>query len=108
MGLLDTLRARAGAAKSKAGDFVQQHEDQIQRGLDKAARTVDSRTKGKYRGRIETGTGKAKETLGRFARKEAAGPGTTPPGDRSAPGPESGTGTGPQDGAGPAGTTPGG
>lgn len=110
MGLLDTLKARAGVMKGKAGDFVHQHEDQIGRGLDKAAKTVDSRTKGKYRDRLQTGTGKAKEALGRFSQKDTGGPGTTGPGDRTAPGPETGAdpgtpGTGPETGTG--GTTAG-
>ncbi|WKX72967.1 antitoxin [Streptomyces sp. XD-27] len=89
MGLLDTLKAKADRVKGKAGDFVHQHEDKIERGLDKAAKTVDTKTKGKYSDRIGTGTGKAKEALGRIAHKDTGAPGAgasdtgtpgTPPG----------------------------
>ncbi|MFC0598925.1 antitoxin [Streptomyces palmae] len=78
MGLLDTLKAKTGRVKDKAGDFVQQHEDQIGRGLDKAARKVDSTTKGKYSDRIDSGTGKAKDAIGRLSRKDTGGTGTGP------------------------------
>ncbi|MFH8366517.1 antitoxin [Streptomyces sp. NPDC018031] len=109
MGLLDTLKAKAGVMKGKAGGFVQQHEEQIGRGLDKAAKTVDSRTKGKYRDRIETGAGKAKGALGRFSHQNAEdGTGTTGPGGRTGPGSQTGTapdpGTGPETGSGPGGS----
>ncbi|WFB07058.1 antitoxin [Streptomyces sp. LX-29] len=86
MGLLNTLKAKAGVMKGKAGDFMQQHEPQIERGLDKAAKAVDSKTKGKYSGKIETGTDKAKGALGRLSHKDTgtgedagAGPGTGAP-----------------------------
>ncbi|MER7053159.1 antitoxin [Streptomyces sp. NPDC000351] len=85
MGLLDNLKARLGPAKGKVSDLAQQHEDKIDRGLDKVARTVDERTKGKYSDRIQTGTGKAKGAVDRLAHKDAGGvdggggtPGGTP------------------------------
>ncbi|KUJ68591.1 hypothetical protein ACZ90_17040 [Streptomyces albus subsp. albus] len=92
MGLLDTLKAKAGHLKDKAGDFVHQHEDQIGRGLDKAAGKVDSTTKGKYSDRIESGTGKAKHAIGRLSHKDTGGSGTEPgtgpdTGPEHAPGP---------------------
>ncbi|WP_431041826.1 antitoxin [Streptomyces sp. P1-3] len=80
MGLRDTLKAKADRMKGKAGDFMHQHEDKIERGLDKAAKTVDAKTKGKYSDRIGTGTGKAKEALGRIAHKDTGTPGTETPG----------------------------
>ncbi|MET9985112.1 MULTISPECIES: antitoxin [Streptomyces rochei group] len=86
MGLLDNLKARLGPAKDKVSDLAQQHENKIDRGLDKVARTVDERTKGKYSDRIHTGTGKAKDAMGRLAHKDdgtqggGAAPGTTPGG----------------------------
>ncbi|MET9255302.1 antitoxin [Streptomyces sp. NPDC003717] len=91
MGLLDNLKARLGPAKGKVSDLAQQHGDKIDRGLDKVARTVDERTKGKYSDRIHTGTGKAKEAMDRLAHQDDAG---TPggggthgtPGTSSAPG----------------------
>ncbi|MGR3934984.1 antitoxin [Streptomyces sp. BRA346] len=69
MGLLDNLKAKAGVMKDRAGNFAQQHEARIERGLDKAAKTVDTRTKGKYSAKIETGTGKAKDALNRFSHR---------------------------------------
>ncbi|OSP39768.1 MULTISPECIES: antitoxin [unclassified Streptomyces] len=83
MGLLDNLKARLGPAKDKVSGLAHQHEDRIQHGLDKAARTVDERTKGKYSDRIRTGTGKAKGAVDRLAHKNDpgsdAGGTTTPP-----------------------------
>jgi hypothetical protein len=70
MGLMDTLKAKLAPAKEKVSDLAQQHGDKIEHGLDKAAKAVDSRTKGKYSGKIESGTGKAKEALDRIAHKD--------------------------------------
>jgi hypothetical protein len=64
MSLKDTLRAKAGQVRNKAGEFAVQHGDRIESGLDKAARKVDERTKGKYSDRIGTGVGKARGALG--------------------------------------------
>ncbi|MFJ8149205.1 antitoxin [Streptomyces sp. NPDC096094] len=87
MGLLDNLKAKLGPAKGKVSDLAQQHGDKIDRGLDKVAKTVDERTKGKYSDRIQTGTGKAKGAMDRLAHKDTGGmdgdgttPGTTPGG----------------------------
>ncbi|MFH8453362.1 antitoxin [Streptomyces fungicidicus] len=82
MGLLDNLKAKIGPAKGKVSDLAQQHEEKIHHGLDKAARTVDQRTKGKYSDRIQSGTGKAKGAVDRLAHKQDPGPetgGTTTP-----------------------------
>ncbi|MEU5611375.1 antitoxin [Streptomyces sparsogenes] len=68
MGALDNLKAKAEAMKDKAVDFTRQHESRIERGLDKAVRTVDTKTKGKYRDKLETGADKAKDALNRFSR----------------------------------------
>ncbi|MGC3002267.1 antitoxin [Streptomyces sp. G35A] len=81
MGLLDNLKSKLGPAKGKVSDLAQQHGDRIQHGIDKAARTVDERTKGKYSDHIRTGTGKAKDAMDRLAHKNEPGPdagGTTP------------------------------
>ncbi|MCZ9354793.1 antitoxin [Streptomyces mutabilis] len=87
MGLLDNLKAKLGPAKGKVSDLAQQHGDKIDRSLDKVARTVDERTKGKYSDRIQTGTGKAKGAMDRLAHKDDDGtpggggtPGTAPGG----------------------------
>ncbi|MFD6416729.1 antitoxin [Streptomyces sp. NPDC060194] len=84
MGFLDTLKAKLAPAKDKVGDLAQQHNDKIDQGIDKAAKAVDSKTKGKYSGQIRSGTGKAKEALDRMGDKGDGGAGggptgTTPP-----------------------------
>ena len=81
MGLLDSLKAKLAPARDKVSDLAQQHGDKIDHGLDKAAKVVDEKTKGKYRDKVEAGAGKAKDALGRIAHKDDAkkGDGTTPP-----------------------------
>ncbi|MEV7420916.1 antitoxin [Streptomyces sp. NPDC089919] len=77
MGLLDNLKAKLAPAKDKVGDLAQQHEGKLSDGLDKMAKAVDSRTKGKYSEKIATGTDKAKDALGKIAHHDE--PGGTPP-----------------------------
>ncbi|GAA1532932.1 hypothetical protein GCM10009730_47800 [Streptomyces albidochromogenes] len=84
MGFLDSLKAKLAPAKDKVSDLAQQHEGKIEHGLDKAAKAVDTKTKGKYSSRIESGTGKAKHALDRIAHKDdgpggTGGTGTMPP-----------------------------
>ncbi|WP_053851046.1 antitoxin [Streptomyces sp. NRRL B-24085] len=82
MGLLDNLKAKLSPAKDKVSDLAQQHGDKVQHGLDKAAKVVDEKTKGKYSGKIQTGTGKAKDAMDRLARHDGTqgpGAGGTPP-----------------------------
>ncbi|MFI5757852.1 antitoxin [Streptomyces sp. NPDC051569] len=74
MGFLDSLKAKIGPAKDKVSDLAQQHGDKIEQGLDKAARAVDQKTKGKYSEKIDTGTGKAKDALGKLAQKDDGAP----------------------------------
>ncbi|MYZ36174.1 MULTISPECIES: antitoxin [unclassified Streptomyces] len=76
MGFMDSLKAKIAPARDKVSDFAQQHGGKIESGLDKAARTVDQKTKGKYSDKIDSGTGKAKNALGRLTHKDD---GTTPP-----------------------------
>ncbi|MEV0243833.1 antitoxin [Streptomyces sp. NPDC050674] len=106
MGLLDNVKAKLGPAKGKVSDLAQRHEDKIHHGLDKAAQAVDKRTKGKYSDRIQSGTGRAKGAMGRFAHKDDGEPGTggmTTPGTGGTTSPgASGTTTSPGTG----GTTP--
>ncbi|OAH14697.1 antitoxin [Streptomyces jeddahensis] len=82
MGILETLKTKLAPAREKVSDFAQQHEDKIDRGLDKAAKMVDDRTKGKYSEKIHTGTDKAKDALDRLAHRET-GP-KEPEGERGA------------------------
>ncbi|WP_345983317.1 antitoxin [Streptomyces sp. DSS69] len=88
MGFLDNLKAKLEPAKDKVSDLAQQHGGKIEQGLDKAARTVDEKTKGKYTDKIGTGTRKAKEAVDKLGQKDGGAPGTpgtTPPPPPSAP-----------------------
>jgi hypothetical protein len=78
MGFLDSFKAKLSPAKDKVSDLAQQHGGKIEQGLDKAARTVDQRTKGKYSDKIESGTGKAKDALTRISHKDDGTPPTAP------------------------------
>ncbi|WP_329283752.1 antitoxin [Streptomyces sp. NBC_00691] len=104
MGLLDSLKAKLAPAKDKVADLAQQHGDKIDHGIEKAAKLVDEKTKGKYSDKIHTGTDKAKDALDRIGHKDDGTPGTggTAPGNGATPGSE-GTGGG---APGSAGTTP--
>ncbi|MEV0012463.1 antitoxin [Streptomyces sp. NPDC051840] len=77
MGFLDNLKAKLAPAKEKVGDLAQQHGGKIDQGLDKAARTVDQKTKGKYSDKIVSGTQKAKDAVDRLGNKDTGG--TRPP-----------------------------
>ncbi|WP_405882947.1 antitoxin [Streptomyces sp. NBC_01136] len=77
MGLLDHLKTRLAPAKDKVSDLAQQHGEKVTHGLDKAAKVVDEKTKGKYSDKIQTGTGKAKGAMDRLAHKDSGG--TMPP-----------------------------
>ncbi|MBC9718321.1 antitoxin [Streptomyces sp. TRM66268-LWL] len=81
MGLLDTLKAKLAPAKDKAAGLAKEHGGKIEQGLDKAAKVVDEKTKGKYSDKIQSGTGKAKDALDRLADGSesgaAGGPGTS-------------------------------
>lgn len=70
MGLLHHLKARLGPAKGKVSDIAHQHGGKVHHGLDKAAKVVDEKTKGKYSDKIHTGTDKAKGAMDRLAHKE--------------------------------------
>ncbi|UCA52530.1 antitoxin [Streptomyces sp. WA6-1-16] len=93
MGFLDNLKAKLGPAKEKVGDLAQQHGGKIEQGLDKAARTVDQKTKGKYSDKIDSGTRKAKEAVDKLGQKDGGTPGT--PGAPGAPGTPGSTPGGP-------------
>jgi antitoxin protein of toxin-antitoxin system len=87
MGLKDNLKAKLVPAKDKVSGLAQRHEEKIQHGLDKAAKVVEERTKGKYSDRIHTGTGKAKGAMDRLAHKgdDTATGSSTPPPDAPPP-----------------------
>ncbi|MEV0183632.1 antitoxin [Streptomyces sp. NPDC050625] len=85
MHLLDTLKAKLAPAKEKVSDLAHHHEDKIDKlehGLDKVAKAVDEKTKGKYSEKIHAGTDKAKGAMDRFVQKSGTEPGegtATPP-----------------------------
>ncbi|MEU6120871.1 antitoxin [Streptomyces sp. NPDC047123] len=82
MGFLDQLKAKLAPAKDKVADLAQQHGDKIDQGLDKAAKVVDEKTKGKYSDKIQAGTGKAKDAVDRLGgtdKGKDAGESTAPP-----------------------------
>lgn len=89
MGFLQNLKDKLAPAKDKVAGLAQQHGDKIDQGLDKAAKVVDDKTKGKYSDKIQTGTGKAKDAVDRLAgtpdEGRAAGGGTTPATGGTAP-----------------------
>ncbi|MFG2371919.1 antitoxin [Streptomyces sp. NPDC048504] len=97
MGLMDSWKAKLAPAKDKVSVLAQQHGGKIEHGLDKAAKMVDEKTKGKYSDKIQTGTGKAKDAMDRLAHQSdtgstgntgsmgAEGSGTTTPPDSTPP-----------------------
>lgn len=62
MGFMDTLKDKLGMARSKATEYTRQHGDKVESGIDKAAKTADQKTGGKYSDKIGSGSEKAKET----------------------------------------------
>ncbi|MEU8588496.1 antitoxin [Streptomyces sp. NPDC048664] len=79
MGLVDNL-------KTKVSEFAQHHEGKVDRGLEKAAKMIDEKTKGKYSDKIHTGTDKAKGAMDRIAHMDSDQPGGgTPPGSQQPP-----------------------
>ncbi|WP_405794004.1 antitoxin [Streptomyces sp. NBC_01506] len=90
MSFLDSLKAKLSPAKDRVSDLAQQHGGKIGDGLDKAAKTVDQKTKGKYSDKIESGTGKAKDALERMSHKDGKeGGGANPPSSPPPPPPAS-------------------
>ncbi|MEU6393420.1 antitoxin [Streptomyces sp. NPDC046939] len=78
MSFLNTLRDKLAPAKDKVSALAQQHGDKIDQGLDKAAKAVDDRTKGKYSDKIQQGTSKAKDALDRLSAPDGKDGGTPP------------------------------
>lgn len=69
MSFKDTMKDKLGMAKGKAGDFAQQHGGKVESGIDKAAKTADSKTRGKYSEKIGNAADKAKGAMGKLGGK---------------------------------------
>lgn len=54
--------------KNKAQNLVREHEDQIKKGIDKAAGLADSKTKGKHSDKVDQGADKAKGMIDRLKK----------------------------------------
>ncbi|WP_149180290.1 antitoxin [Streptomyces sp. TRM49041] len=76
MGFLDTLKTKLAPARDKVSGLAQQHGDKIDHGIEKAARVVDQKTKGKYSDKIESGTDRARHAVDRLAHRND---GSAPP-----------------------------
>ena len=82
--MFDKLKKAAAQAKDKVAEQVDQHGDQISRGIDRAGAVIDEKTKGKYSDKIASGQQKVREGLDKMdGRKDdfprPPGPGSTPP-----------------------------
>jgi hypothetical protein len=75
MGMFDKL-------KKKATTAVDEHGEQIAKGIDKAAAMADKRTGGKRSGQIASGAAKAKDALDKLDGRDDDIP---PPSPRSQP-----------------------
>jgi hypothetical protein len=69
MSFMDTLKDKLGMSKGKAGDLANQHGDKIDKGMDKASDTIDSKTGGKYSSQIDSGVDKAKDAVQDYGDK---------------------------------------
>lgn len=57
----------------KVKGMLGQHGDKVGKGIDKAAKLADSKTKGKYSSQIRSGTQKAKEATQRYGQEGGKG-----------------------------------
>jgi hypothetical protein len=57
-------------ARSKLTKAVDEHGDQVAKGIDKAAATIDKKTGGKHAGQLKTGADKAKDALDKLDGKD--------------------------------------
>jgi MT0933-like antitoxin protein len=66
MGFLDKLKNLAGRGE----DLVEEHDEQILDGIDKAADVVDDKTNHKYSDKIDKGTAQAKKQVKKVAEED--------------------------------------
>jgi hypothetical protein len=72
MGILDNFtldKFKLDKVKKRAEQAVNKHGDQIAKGLDKAAKVADSKTKGKHHSQIDKGVSAAKSALDKLDGK---------------------------------------
>lgn len=62
MGFMDKVKGMLG-----------QHGDKVTKGIDKAAKVADSKTKGKYSSQIRSGSQKAKDAADRYGKGGSGG-----------------------------------
>jgi hypothetical protein len=65
-------------AKKKLTEAVNEHGDKIKEGMDRAGRTIDEKTEGRYSEKIQRGTKAAGDALDNL-RDDAADPTPSPP-----------------------------
>ncbi len=73
MSFMDKAKGAAGQAKDRAGRLASEHGDRIDNAIDKGGSFVDSRTHGKYTGKIDKARGSAKNTSGKLAAQHRGG-----------------------------------
>jgi len=71
MGIFDSL-------KKKATKAVDEHGDQIAKGIDKAADLADTKTHGKHSGHLDKASGAAKDGLDKLDGRDDDIPPSTP------------------------------
>ena len=73
-------------AKKKLTDAVTEHGDQIKEGLDKAGRTIDDKTGGRYADKIERGSRAANQAVDNLSASGTPKPADPRPAPRPGPG----------------------
>jgi hypothetical protein len=58
--------------KDQGEDFLEQHRDQADAGIDKAGDAIDERTGGEHSEQIDQGAQRAKDALGNLGQDDAA------------------------------------
>jgi hypothetical protein len=86
MGIFDRFRHHkddAGgtgtALKDRAAGMMSGHGEQAGQGLDRAGKMIDDKTGGKYSDQINTGVGRAKDTLGQKTEQDSGAMDETTP-----------------------------
>ncbi|GGO56731.1 hypothetical protein GCM10012287_50980 [Streptomyces daqingensis] len=66
----------------KVKGMLGQHSDKVSKGVDKAGKMADSKTKGKYSDQIRSSTQKAKDQAEKLGRQDGGGKGRDSGGGR--------------------------